>query len=133
MTQGGWTRNQDAALVTYVNQLASKLRVTPQMIHPHEIYLEEALFLDPVFKHLQNLPLEYVRTRFAILQHINRAVHHNLLPFVSLNFGKGTQTSIASLLHHARHLLFYHTKVFPYAFGFMYSFMNFVSFSSFTG
>lgn len=111
MTQGTWTKVQDAALITYSNQLGSKLRISPQIIHPHEIYMEENLFLDPVFQPLQGIPLEYIRIRFAILQHFNQIMRYNLLPFVSLNVGQNHDASVASLLHDARYLLFHSTKV----------------------
>ena len=50
-----WTKEQDATLVTYVDQLAENLRITPQSIHPHEIYLEESAFLNPQLALLKSM------------------------------------------------------------------------------
>ena len=50
MVSGEWTKEQDAALVTYMDNLAQVLRIPPESIHPHEIYFEETQLMDPSYQ-----------------------------------------------------------------------------------
>ncbi|XP_076346000.1 putative E3 ubiquitin-protein ligase HECTD4 isoform X3 [Tachypleus tridentatus] len=106
-----WTLDMDCALVLFVNGLSRKLAVAPSRIHPHEIHLSPAELASPEYYILQDVPVESIRLRFALLQSINYSLETFFLPLIDLRACNSSFShSTAALLSMARGFIFYDTK-----------------------
>ncbi|KAL5256674.1 hypothetical protein ACHWQZ_G011808 [Mnemiopsis leidyi] len=101
----------DRAVVRYVNRLCKSRGVSSNRIFPQEILMTSSDRSDPELAALFNVPIEYLRLRFAFLQLINTSVSKHLLPAVSLGAVDLAPHSIGSVLLRGRDLLFYDVKL----------------------
>ena len=105
-----WTLCQDEALVRYVNMLAQKLNCSPLRISPNEIYLTESDLVSEHFKSLQSVPVEDIRSHFAIISEYNQSIENYLLPLIDFRCAELYSNSIADYIQRGRNLIFYETK-----------------------
>ena len=110
LENSGWALCQDEALVRYANILAQKLNCSPLKISPNEIYLTESDLVSEHFKSLQSLPVEDIRSHFAILMEYNRSIENYLLPLIDFRCAGLYSNSIADFIQRGRNLIFYETK-----------------------
>ncbi|KAH9492163.1 putative E3 ubiquitin-protein ligase HTD4 [Bulinus truncatus] len=106
-----WTIDKDTALVTYVNELCSRLAISSARLHPHEVRILEAHLINERYSCLQGLPFESIRLRFAFLQDLNNSLETSFLPLIDLRPTNVYSRSTAFVLSQLRSVIFYDTKV----------------------
>ena len=106
-----FTPKVDQILVHYVNQLCRERCLSSSRIHPQEILLSESDRADPSYACLSQIPVEYLRLRFAFLQSVNVSISKYLLPAVSLGAITTYEHSISALLYRSRSYIFYDVKL----------------------
>lgn len=106
-----WTLEMDNALVDYIDSFCRKLAISPSCLHPHEIYIPENQLANEKYMLLQGMPIESIRLRFALLQFLNNTLETFFIPLIDLQPVETFSCSSASLMAHARGLMFYDSKV----------------------
>ena len=102
----GWTLNHYAALVRFINQLSSHLKLPVISLDPTEIYINENELID--HKILIDVTPEELKMRFSILKVINQKVR-TLIRLCDFR-PDDDEFSVASILSAAQAMLFYDTK-----------------------
>jgi hypothetical protein len=100
-----WTREQNVALTSLINETAFRLGVSPGEIHPSEIFLSKENGDMKEYHCLNDAPQENISCQAALLQVTNLEVE-KMLPMVRLSLSEDKMTSTAALLSQSRHLLF---------------------------
>ena len=109
--EGTWTRQTDRALVRFANQLAARLNTaSPLNISPSEIYLSQSDLASRELQPLQKVPLEHLRSQFALLCSFNRCAQHSLLPLLDYRAAQTYRHSAAEAVRRGRDLIFYQVK-----------------------
>ena len=101
---------KDQQLVSLANTLAVKLNIAPTIISSNEIYLTETDLLNPNFCSLQDVLLEDLRTRFALLSSWNHGFKRFLLPMVDYRAATTYPNSTAANIRAGRALIFFEIK-----------------------
>ena len=105
------TPEVDKTIVKFVNNVCRTRGVSSSRIFAQEMGLTSEDRLDPAYACLINIPIEYLRLRFAFLQVINTSITKHLLPAVSFTPMHIYSHSLSSLLLRARDYLFYDVKL----------------------
>lgn len=107
-----WSNDVDTKLVQYADKMCTHLGITASRLHPHEVYLSQSELVNPEFAFLQDIPIELLRLRFALLQSVNNGLETFFLPLVDLRPSSFSfPHSTAALLSMGRNLIFYDTKI----------------------